>query len=390
MRAAHLACLLLACLLVAGCTTTPPPSDEELPLTDPSDTDTLSTEITVVARDLDTVWEIAFAPGGRIFFTERPGRIQALDGIGDHTPTLVQDMDETVERAESGLMGLALHHAFPDEPSLYVCQTHRPQGEGVENRILRLRLEEGSTGEAETVLDGMDASSIHDGCRLTIGPDGMLYATMGDAARSQRAQDPSSRNGKILRMTPAGEPRGADQPDWDPYVLTIGHRNPQGIAIQPGSGTAFITEHGPENHDEVNVLDPGENYGWPDVRGQDDGDGRYQPSIWTSGPSNTVAPAGAAFIDAPGSPLDGAFVFGTLKAAQLHVLEIGSGDPARVADEHILFEERFGRLRAVVWGSDDALYLGTSNADGRGTPGPQDDRILRVPLSVLEGEALGS
>ncbi len=381
MAPRHIAVGFVACLVLAGCTSTPPPSDAELPLT--SETED-PRAITAVATDLDTIWEIRFSPDARLFFTERPGRVQVLDSVEDPTPSLVADMDETVEQGESGLMGLVLHHAFPQEPSLFVCQTYRPDGDGVENRIVRLRTSGDTDPRSETVLEGMDAASIHDGCRLARDGDGLLYATMGDAARSQRAQDPGSRNGKILRMTPAGNPLGADRDGWDPYVLTIGHRNPQGIAFHPASGTPVITEHGPENHDEVNVLEPGANYGWPEVRGTDDGDGRFTPAIWSSGPEGTVAPAGAAFIDAPGSPLDGAFVFGTLKAAQLHVLELAEDDPEMVEGEHVVFEERFGRLRAVTWGPDEALYLGTSNADGRGEPGPQDDRIVRVPLSVLE------
>lgn len=385
MRPKLLAAGLVSLLLLAGCTSTPPPADDELPPTNdtagPADD-----RITAVATDLDTVWEIAFSPDERVFFTERPGRIQVLDSVLDDEPELFRQMTSTVERGESGLMGLALDPGFPDEPWIYVCQTYRDGEDDLRNRVVRVQ---GEDGPRETLVDGIDASSIHDGCRLAFGPDDLLYMTMGDAAESSRAQDESSLNGKVLRMTRTGEPRGVGSSGWDERVFTMGHRNPQGLDFHPSTGTPYISEHGPENHDEVNALDIGDNYGWPEVRGEDDGDGRFHPAIWSSGPGGTVAPAGAAFVDADGSPLDEAFVFATLKAAQLHVLELGGPDDRQVESETVVFEERFGRLRAATWGPDDALYLSTSNDDGRGNPGPQDDRILRVPLSVLEDEVAG-
>lgn len=366
-------------LLVAGCTTSPPPADDELP----SDGDSAQAEATAVARNLDTPWELAF-DDERLVFTERGGKIWVME---DGEPELFADLPQTVERGESGLMGLALHPDFEDEPWLYACQTARNDQGDLENRLIRIRETNGTAGETQTLLDGIDASSIHDGCRLAFGPNGHLYMTMGDASQSSRAQDVGSLNGKVLRLTETGDPAGANVRSWNPYLFTIGHRNPQGLAFHPDTQTPYISEHGPENHDEVNVIDRGDNYGWPDVRGKNTGGGDYHPAIWSSGSEGTVAPAGAAFVDAPNSSLHGSFVFATLKEAQLHVLELSGPDNRTVEDEHVILDERFGRLRAATW-HDGALYLSTSNEDGRGTPAPNDDRIVRVPLPVIE-DAVG-
>lgn len=379
------AALLVLVVLLSGCTYGTEPRAGELPgpgqapfedgIYGPPD------EITAVARDLDTIWAVGFSPDDRIFLTERQGRILTL-GPGDPEPELWAQ-PPAVESGEAGLMGLALHPAFPDQPFVYVCHTYRDDDGHLRNKIVRYTEQSDGTGGAPTaLLEGIDASGIHDGCRLGFGPDGLLYATMGDASDASKAQDTGSMNGKVLRLTDEGR-----VPEANPFgnpVFTYGHRNPQGLAFHPTTGIPYITEHGPVNHDEINVLEAGENYGWPEAQGKADGGGQYHPAIWTSGDRRTVAPAGAAFIDAEGWSVDGVLVFATLKASQLHALTLGDEDPTQVTGERILFEDQFGRLRAVAWGPDDALYISTSNEDGRGKPGPNDDRLIRIPLPVLE------
>jgi glucose/arabinose dehydrogenase len=369
--------VVLAIAAVAGCTQTPPPADEDLPPVGEAGPD----EIGVVASDLDTPWEVALAPDGRLFFTERGGTIGVVE---DGNTTIWLEMPETVEQGESGLMGLALHPEFPERSDLYVCQTHRDDEGELRNRIVLINVTEDGPGEQQVIVEGIDAGRIHDGCRLGFGPEGWLYVTMGDAADASRAQDQTVRNGKVLRYTPYGTPHGVTAGGWHPAVFTLGHRNPQGLAFHPDTGTPYVSEHGPENHDEVNVLREGDNYGWPEVRGEDDGGGRFTPAIWTSGEDDIIAPAGAAFVDQPDSELHRALVVAALADAQLQVFALNETDgQAEVTGEEVLFDERLGRLRAATW-HDGALYLSTSNEDGRGTPGPTDDRILRIPLPVIE------
>jgi len=358
-------------LLVPGCVDSPPPEEGELPGPEAADNET----ITQHATNLDTPWAIAPLPDGAAIVTERPGRVLHVDLDTGETATLAEL--DVAEVGESGLMGAAVH---PEDPTrLFTCSSHRNAEGDLENRVTEHDLEDEALGESTVLVDGIAGARYHDGCRLRFGDAGRLYATMGDATEESTAQDPNTRNGKVLRMQPDGTPAGALD-ESDPYVFTMGHRNPQGVAIHPDTSRVWITEHGPETHDEVNRLVAGENYGWPDAMGEDTAGGSYQASAWTTGESGTIAPAGGAFVDAPKSPLHGDLVFANLKAAKLTVLDVE--EDTVTAEEHV-FERAFGRLRAIQF-VDDALFVSTSNQDSRGEPGPVDDRIVRIPLDVLE------
>lgn len=373
----RVAVVVLLALLAAGCL-------QDLPLTRDAEPE----EISELSRNLDTIWEVAFSPDDRVFLTERAGRVQVVGPDGVLQPAPWARIEEVAEVGESGLMGLALHPDFPETPYVYLSHTYETGDGQLRNRIVRMT-DDGGQGTGYTVLlDGIAGANIHDGSRVKFGPEGTLWVTTGDASRGSNAQDRDSLSGKVLRMTPDGEPV-ADRPyngSRDArYVWTWGHRNPQGLAFRPSDGQAVISEHGPENHDEVNVLRRGANYGWPEARGPQTDGGRFTPAIWSSGPDGTVAPAGAAFVDAPDSPLHEAFVFATLKAAQIHVLDLAADD-AGIAAEDVVFDGAWGRLRAATWGPDDALYVSTSNKDGRGHASARDDRVVRIPLGILEDE----
>jgi glucose/arabinose dehydrogenase len=210
-------------------------------------------------------------------------------------------------------------------------------------------------------------SSIHDGGRVKFGPDGKLYWTTGDAGSPQLAQSLSSLNGKILRLNADGS-IPADNPFPDSYVYSYGHRNPQGLAWEPGSGRLYATEHGPSARDEVNYIEPGKNYGWPVITGDQAQNNMVTPLI-NSG-SNTWAPSGAAFVTS--GPWAGSLLFAGLRGESLFRLTING-----LALERYYANE-FGRLRDVVMGSDGAIYILTNNRDGRGSPRSGDDRILRL------------
>lgn len=333
---------------------------------------------------LEAPWSLVFLPDGRALVSERPGRIRLIEnGVLRPEPWAVLDVRH---RGEGGLMGLAVHPRFPEEPYVYAMMTVAVGG-SVENRVVRLR-DLGRRGEFDrVVLQGIPGADLHDGGRIGFGPDGMLYVTTGDAFRGLLAQDLTSLAGKVLRLTP----EGGIPPD-NPFVgkpgrdeiFTYGHRNPQGLAWDPETGHLFVSEHGPTGergrfgHDEVNVLLPGANYGWPEVIGAP-ADRRFVDPLvyWEAG----LPPAGMAFWH-------GDLFIATLRTNALVRLIIErSADGYRVRGIERWFATGpaagvYGRLRDAVVGPDGALYVLTSNRDGRGRPQPGDDRILRITGGV--------
>lgn len=328
--------------------------------------------VEVVATGLEVPWSLAFAPDGRWFVAERPGRVRIVEN-GRLLPQPALVLDDVVAQGESGLMGLALHPEFARTRWVYLVYTGRAAG-GAVNRLVRYREAAGTLAEPAVLLDGLAAASIHDGARLRFGPDGHLYLTMGDAAVPGFAQDLASLNGKILRLTDEGTtPR--DNPFASP-VYSYGHRNPQGLDWHPLTGDLWATEHGAIGNDEVNRIEPGRNYGWPEIEGDRARPGMERPVLFFT-PS--IAPSGASFY--PGTRLAGFrhdFFFATLRGEHLHRVRFDPGDLRRVVADERLLEGRFGRLREVIAGPDGALYFTTSNRDGRGRPAAEDDRILRI------------
>lgn len=340
--------------------------------------------VEVFASGLEVPWALAFAPDGRLFISERPGRIRIVrDGLLAAEPWATLGV---LALGEGGLMGLALDPDFPANPWVYVCYTFDDAGQA-ENRISRLREVDGHGQAEEILLDAFPGASIHDGCRLKFGPDGKLYATTGDAFGRSRAQDLGSLAGKILRLNrdgsiPTDNPFGGDSPIW-----TYGHRNPQGLAFDSRSGALFATEHGPSGevgigaNDEVNVIVAGANYGWPIVVGAP-GVAPYRDPLLLY-PDRAVPPAGATFYEGTSIPgWQGNLLFTSLGGQHLQRIVLDA-TRTQVTDIERLFEDApssgtYGRLRDVIEGPDAALYLATSNRDGRGSPRPDDDKILRL------------
>jgi glucose/arabinose dehydrogenase len=321
---------------------------------------------TVVATGLEAPWELVFLPDGRALLSERPGRVVLYArGFGSRRVAATLEVD-TGGRKEGGLLGIALDPAFRRNRLVYLYRTAKTD----ENQVLRYRFTGSKLVLQRKIVGGLEASDSHNGGRIKFGPDRALWITTGEAYHKELAQDPSSLNGKILRL-PLTKARGAG---GRPEIVSRGHRNVQGIDWQPGSGRLFITELGEEDRDEVNIVRRGGNYGWPEVAGRDDGGGRFVPAAWDTGSGN-VAPSGATFVHRRGSTWTGSFFFGTLRGEQLIRLRVSG---ARVLGEEHLFEDRFGRIRNVVEGPDGALYLLTSNRDGRGDPRAGDDRIIRL------------
>jgi glucose/arabinose dehydrogenase len=345
-------------------------------------------EFQPVASKLQTPWALAFAPDGRLFITERPGRIRVVD----HDKLLPEPWatiavyDRTSKGYETGLLGLAIDPAFAESHRVYVCFTQPAPSDSPTSNVIAVLTENGGRGTTlKVLLTGMVAGPYHNGCRLKFGPDGKLYATMGDAApggeRSSggRAQSVQSLNGKILRLNPDGSiPK--DNPFPHSYVWSYGHRNPQGLAFQPETGRLFETEHGAgsggSGNNELNIIEAGKNYGWPAVGGKESHDGFAAPLVvYDDNP-----PAGATFVTSDRYPsLKGNLLIGTLGSQRLLSVVFMPEDPSQVLRTDVLIEKTFGRIRDVVEGPDGYLYFSTSNRDGRNGKGRSgDDHVFRL------------
>jgi aldose sugar dehydrogenase len=323
---------------------------------------------------LEVPWSLTFAPDGRLFVTERPGRVRiATIGGGSE---LALTLDGVFSQGEAGLLGLALDPAFSQNRLVYLYYSATVSG-GAVNRIVRYREVNSRLAERVVLLDNIPAATIHDGGRLRFGPDGLLYATAGDAAIPNFAQDVASLGGKILRLNRDG----TSPPDnrFSSLVFTYGHRNPQGLDWHPTSGDLWAVEHGATGNDEVNAIRAGLNFGWPRIEGADTIPG-MEPPVTFYNPA--IAPSGASFYRGQQFPqFAGNLFVATLRGTHLLRLTV---DPAarRVTAQERLLEGTYGRIRDVISGPDGNLYFCTNNRDGRGSQAADDDRVLRlVPAS---------
>ena len=345
--------------------------------------------VKVLLSGLEIPWAVELAPDGRLFFTERPGRVRVarFDGSGatlEPQPWATVSVRAVPKDEEAGLLGLALDPEFATNGFVYLYYSYLAQGR-ITNRVTRMRDANGVGVEEKVLLDGIAGSADHDGGRIKFGPDGKLWVTTGDGEVPSRAQDRNSPNGKVLRLNKDGTAAAGNPIDGND-VFTLGHRNVQGIAFQPVSQAVFVTEHGPSAafpnccNDEVNRLFPAANYGWPTVFGQAQ-DPRFVSPLATSGRTETWAPSGATFLTHPG-PLYGSFVFATLRGEHLHriVFVAGPPDSLLVGFEEKLLGGEYGRLRDVYELPSGQLLVLTNNRDGRGRPSKDDDRMLLVTL----------
>ncbi len=365
---------------IAGARQAASPTIPPTPLSK-EDTPTASSanlQVDVFAKNLRAPWAIERVPDGRFFVTERSGRIRIIkDSQLQAEPWMTLPVTEL---GESGLLGLALDPQFTQNHFVYVAYTWR-DGVRLQNRLVRLREDSNGKGVMDKVLiDNIGANMIHDGGRVKFGPDGKLYWTMGEAGDRPVAQDVNALNGKILRLNSDGTVP-SDNPFPGSYVYSYGHRNPQGLAWQPGTNRLYETEHGPSGiapdccRDEVNLIEPGKNYGWPEITGDLTRAGMVSPIIH-SGNNTTWAPSGATFVTQ--GPWAGSLLFTGLRGLALYRLTLDKNDPSKVASFERLFQNEYGRLRDVYQAPDGAIYVLTSNRDGRGQPTADDDRILKL------------
>ncbi|HXG85794.1 MAG TPA: PQQ-dependent sugar dehydrogenase, partial [Pyrinomonadaceae bacterium] len=332
-------------------------------------------------------WSIVFAPDGRMFFTERPGRVRLMENgkLRDKPFFTVPDIEPS---GESGLMGMTLHPNFAANHFVYLAYAYQDSEKNQAVRVARYRETGETLVEPKTIIENVPASRYHSGTRLKFGADGKLYITTGDATKQKRAQDLASINGKTLRLNDDGaipdDNPFINQKGARPEIWTYGHRNAQGMDFQPESGLMFQTEHGPSiidgvslfkrtGGDEVNIVERGKNYGWARISHDMKKNGMETPIIQYS---PALAPASGMFYRGDLFPeLKGNFLFGALKGESIVRLVL---DKRRIAAQEKLFLKTYGRIREISEAPDGSIYFSTSNRDGRGDAVSTDDRILRI------------
>jgi glucose/arabinose dehydrogenase len=325
-----------------------PPTEVEVTLTD-------------VATDLEAPWDVVWLDDGRTLVTERDsGRLLELDDDGAVGELRTFAVDPA---GEGGLLGLAVG---PDGATVYAYLTTAE-----DNRVVSFDADDPDADEV--VLDGIPSATTHNGGRIAFGPDGLLYVATGDAQDQPAAQDEASLAGKVLRVTADG-----DVPDDNPFdgspVWSLGHRNVQGLAFD-ADGRLFAPEFGPDRDDEVNLIEPGANYGWPEVTGAAGVDGFVDP-VLVRQPGDASWSGGAVLTDGAIPQWEGDLFVASLRGERLYRVPLEGGEVAGEPEE--LFVGELGRLREVTQAPDGSLWLLTNNRDGRGSPDEGDDRIVRL------------
>ncbi|MEV8550904.1 PQQ-dependent sugar dehydrogenase [Streptomyces glaucescens] len=324
--------------------------------------------VRTVAEGLNSPWGLAPLPDGDLLVSSRDeGTILRVDGrTGKKTE--LGEVPGVSAAGEGGLLGIALSPDYASDHMVYAYFTSAS-----DNRVVRmLHDEEKPAGEQlgapDTVFRGIPKGFVHNGGRIAFGPDGMLYVGTGESGEEGLSQDADSTGGKILRLTPEGEPAPGN-PAPDSPVYSSGHRNVQGLAWD-GRQRLFAAEFGQDTWDELNAIKPGGNYGWPEAEGRS-GDPGFQDPVaqWTT---DKASPSGIAYAE-------GSIWMAGLRGERLWRIPLK--DARASADPQSFLEGDYGRLRTVVAAGGDRLWLVTSETDGRGSPRGGDDRILELRVS---------
>lgn len=379
--------------------------------TAPSSSPETELSVEVLVENLEIPWDLAFAPTGELFLTERTGRVlRYAEGevVGVTRPADAIDAGVVdpgggnwfVRGGEGGTMGLAVHPNYPEIPLLYVYYTAESNA-GRVNRLAYFDVSADKPNRHRKTLLEVPAGTIHNGGRIAFGPANYLWVTTGDVGNGELAANPDSLAGKVLRLTPEGEPAPGNKSRGDPRIFTMGHRNPQGLGWLPDA-TTLASEHGP-GPDEIQRLVAGDDYGWPDARTEAayESTDYHRPLASHPTDGSTWAPSGAVFYRGDAVPaLSNRFLVATLAAQRVEVFtvtppggalpplgETGTRydadwlDDAYTLTSHDTLAGVLGRVRHVEEGPDGALYAITSNRDGRASgrfPRERDDVLVRI------------
>jgi len=323
-------------------------------------------EIEVLQKNLTIPWDVVFLPNGGMFVTQRSGELLYFfeeEKVGEF------EIEGVSHAGEGGLLGVVLHPDFEENNYFYLYLT--TEGSlGIENKVVRYKFEENEIFEEEVIIEEIPGGRTHNGGRMIFGPDGHLYIATGDAGETRFSQDIDSLAGKILRITDEGEiPQ--DNP-FENEIYSYGHRNPQGL-VWDEEGRLWSTEHGPTARDELNLIEAGKNYGWPEIRGDEEMEGMESP-VLHSGDDYTWAPSGMTFWE-------NSLFWGGLRGQAIYEAKLEGED---VVEFVLHFEKEFGRIRNITVGPDGMFYILTNNTDGRGTPEDDDDKIIRINPAVFD------
>ena len=336
--------------------------------------------VETVAAGLEVPWAFAWLPTGEMLVTERKGRVRIITGTNLRAEPVfvVPDVEPS---GESGLMDISTHPDFAKNGFIYLAYSYNSDGKRV--KVMRYKYADGAFTEPKVIIDNIPGAPNHAGMRARFGPDMKLYVTTGDSTDWKLAQDNNSLAGKTLRLNDDGTvPRDnpfVGKPGYRPEIWSTGHRNAQGLAWQRG-GPMFQTEHGPTSFegkgsgaDEVNIVERGKNYGWPEIVGKEARPGMVTPLLEYS---PACAPASATFYYGSLFPdLNGNFFFGCLRGERIVRVQLSG---RTVLGQENLLEGKVGRIREVAQGPEGFIYFSTSNRDGRGRPSVDDDRIMRL------------
>jgi len=359
---------LIVYVISIACHKSSSPSAEPLP----ENNDPVQITSKVIANNLNFPWQLLWGPDNMLWVTERPGRISRVDpNNGNITP--LATIDEVYPKGEGGLLGMAILKNSAQETSLYVAFDYN-KNNNYTGKVVRYNYNNGTLTDPLVIIDDLIAAGIHNGCRLAFSADQKLFITTGDASDQSTPQDLNSKNGKILRVNPDGS-IPADNPDPLSPVWSYGHRNPQGLVFV--NDILFSSEHGPDSDDEINIIQKGGNYGWPDVRGFcdepdeqtfcNDHDVVEPLKNWTP----TVAVCGINYYNNDSIPQwKNSILMATLKNSRLVQLKL-SGDQRSITESHEFFINDYGRMRDVCVAPDGRVFICTSN-------GGNNDVIVEV------------